>query len=156
MKLKKIKDIAIGSPFLYMNKAWVKTDIEVATTLFDDGFNFCSFDIEPTCVFVFPLCRQRMLDFLSGKKNIDFLDEEDKEVLKMADLLEQYARNEKIIDFDWLKENKERLCFFNDFKKDIIKNNLIDEYEFEFDEERIQLAIIFIKNWYNKKKEDEK
>lgn len=145
MKLIGFKELNIGESFLFLNKIWVRLEYEDGGLLF--GNSVCSFSIEPTCLFVFPLDEGDMRSFLNKEKEEnDFLDDDDRELKSLSKILESMARLEGVKDHEWLSESKERLSLVNEML------SFVDNVRDMNEDVLMNHAIEILNEWYKKKK----
>lgn len=149
MKLREFKELRLGEAFLYADKVWTRTDYESASELFNH--NACSFGIEPACLFVYPLNQEELKEYLNGKTESEFLDDEDRELNKLADILDSMVMLRGIHSEEWINRSSKRTEFISKFLKEIKSlDNISNE---DFTEEANGLAITHLICFYLRQKE---
>lgn len=144
MRLEQFKDIRIGEPFLFVNKLWTRSDFEAASEMFN--WSCCGFDIEATCVFVIRMDKEDIRAFLNGEKSEkDFLSDDDVELIKICEIIEDLAKGKGLSDDEWVSKSKNRQEFIYSFMNKV--NNLNSLSDKMMDD----LAIAAVKEWYKKK-----
>ncbi len=143
MRLEKFKDIGMGEPFLFMNKLWTRSDFEAASEMFNSSC--CGFDIEATCVFVIRMGKEDVRAFLNGEKSEkDFLSNDDIELMKVCEIIEDLAKGKGLSEENWVLESNVRKEFIHSFMYKV--DNLHSLSDRMMDD----LSIAAVKEWYER------